>query len=126
MSRGGGEVAVVHDHESANRAKALLVDPASLKVVWASWAGARRGSHLSSTVPMAEEMGVAEAVRAVADTGIIACRSTELISTRRGSMTLVLSFHRLPGGTVLVLMENIWQHAGRSGAPGDGTPPHTA
>lgn len=118
-------MAAVHDRDSASRAKALLVDSASLTVVWASWAGVEPGSHVSSVVPMAEEMGAADAVRAVALTGIATSRSADLIPTRRGSMALVVSFHRRPDGAVLVLMENAWQHAGRSGSPG-GTPPRSA
>ena len=124
-SQGATRVAAVYDRESANRAKALLVDPASLEVVWASWAGVEPGSHVSSTLPMAEEMGVVEAVQSVAATGIATSRSADMIPTRRGSMALVVSFHRLPDGAVLVLMENAWQHAGRSRTPG-GTPPHIA
>ncbi|HAL29375.1 MAG TPA: hypothetical protein DCP20_01475 [Coriobacteriia bacterium] len=123
--QGATRVAAVYDRESANRAKALLVDPASQTVVWASWTDVEPGSHVASAVPMAEEMGVAEAVQAVAVTGIATSRSADLIPTRRGSMALVVSFHRLPDGAVLVLMENAWQHAGRSRPPG-GTPPHIA
>jgi len=101
------------------KAKAVLIDPASLTVVWMNESAAQGlgdpHGHatgdvpLESVVPMAESLGVPEAVRAVADTGVARHLQTKLVSTTRGSVTIVMSMYRLPDGPVLLVIENAWQ-----------------
>lgn len=101
------------------KAKAVLIDPASLTVVWMNESAAQGldDPHndatgdvpLESVVPMAESLGVPEAVRAVADTGVARHLQTKLVSTTKGSVTIVISMYRLPEGPVLLVMENAWQ-----------------
>ena len=107
------------DQAISVKAKAVLIDPASMTVAWMNESAAQglADPHgdaagdvpLESVVPMAESLGVPEAVRAVADTGVARHLQTKLVSTTKGSMAIVISIYRLPEGTVLLVMENAWQ-----------------
>jgi hypothetical protein len=111
------------------RAKAVLVDPASMTVVWMNEsasqsapeaAGAAPRTLIEQVVPMAAAMGVPEALRDVARGGIARHLRADVVSTAKGSMGLVTSVYRLPDGMLLVLTENAWQ-TGRE-APVAGAP----
>lgn len=117
------------DLESPARVKAALVDPDSMLVVWMNEAAAHSvAGHLNDSasgvaidqlVPMAEELGMPAALRAAADSGASRHLQTDLVSTVRGSVAILISIYRLPHGELLVLMENAWQP--RHVPPGDGT-----
>lgn len=118
------------DQETPVRAKAALVDPKSMTVLWTSETGSQAlsdtnggpasGVPLDEAVPMADAMGVPEALREVADTGMTRHLRADLVSTARGAMALVTSIHRLPDGRLLVMTEQTW-HAGQG--KGDPTGP---
>jgi len=111
----------VNSDETPVKAKAMLLDPATLEVVWmneatasglAEKAGGTDGeATIEALVPMAESLGVREALRSVADTGVARHLQTKLVSTAQGSMAVVISMYRLPHGPVLLVMENAWQPA---------------
>ena len=111
------------------KAKAVVVDPQSMAVVWANEAASEGdsgeagrpplGTSIDRVVPMAEALGVPEALRSVADTGRARHLRADVVSMARGSVAMVASIYRLPDGMLLVLMENAWQvgkrQSGRSG-----------
>ncbi|MBF4509697.1 MAG: hypothetical protein ISP10_04340 [Aeromicrobium sp.] len=107
------------------RVKALLVDPVEMRVVWMNDAAtqALRARGIAPAVPLPVEtaMSVTEApevhavLERVAATGASLDVRVDVVSTRRGSMEVVVSADRLPDGTVLVLVENAWRF-GRRGA----------
>lgn len=73
---------------------------------------------IEQVVPMAAELGVAEALRDVAATGLPRRLQVDLVSTVKGSVAIVTSIYRLPSGELLVLIENAWQAEHRErGAP---------
>jgi hypothetical protein len=107
-------------------AKALLVEPAALTVVWSSdpadpsaeaagsdAGGAAAGSSVGEALPMAEALGLEEALREVRRTGVARHLRAEVVHTARGSVALAASVHRLPDGHLLVLLEHAWQARGR-------------
>ncbi|MBN1192746.1 MAG: hypothetical protein JXA36_03505 [Coriobacteriia bacterium] len=111
------------------RVKVVLIDPASMTVLWMNEAAAESvtgsiddsaGLPVERVVPMAEALGVGEALNEVASTGVARHLQADLVSTGKGSMALVVSVYRLPGGELLVVAENTWQ-AKRSKAD-DGLP----
>ena len=107
------------EQDRAVDAKAALIDPASMTVVWANEAASRdlpEGTDVSSAwltaeqaLPMTGATGVPEAVREVAETGVPRHLRTGLVSTPKGGLAIVTSVYRLPDGRVLVLTENAWQ-----------------
>jgi hypothetical protein len=113
------------EHPAPVKTRAALVDPASMRVVWANEAaseglpdraggsGPDSGPALEEIVPMAQALGAAEAMQAVADTGVAQHLQTDLVSTSRGSVAMVTSIYRLPGGMLLVLTENTWHPSHR-------------
>lgn len=104
------------------RAKAALVDPATLSVLWSNEV-AEQGAlacTLEQTIPLAESMGVPAAVALAAQTGVPQHLRTSLVSTGRGDMEIATSVYRLPDNTVLVLSENAWQP--REGRRASGPP----
>jgi len=104
------------DENAPIRTRALVVDPASMIVLWANEAAhgaAAAGAPVDTAVPMAAELGVTDAITRVAATGEPHYARADLIPTRRGSMVRAISLDRLPNGQVLVLMEDAWQHAGK-------------
>ena len=103
------------------RTKAVLVDPESMTTIWLNESadadsstspGEIVGSPLEQAMPMAATLGVLKAVREVADTGEPQHLSTDLVSTRRGSVAIATSVYLLPDRNVLVLTEQTW-HAER-------------
>jgi hypothetical protein len=111
--------------------KAVLVDPRTMTILWMNESashvvsGRDPGSAdvtIGQVLPMAEAMGVPEALREVADTGVARHLRTALVSTVKGSVAIVVSIYRVPDGALLVLAENAWRPA--HGATGDGTSPH--
>jgi hypothetical protein len=108
------------DENAPIRTRALVVDPVSMIVLWANEAahgaaaaGAHAGAPVDTAVPMAAELGVTDAITRVAATGEPHYARADLIPTRRGSMVRAISLDRLPNGQVLVLMEDVWHHAGK-------------
>lgn len=95
------------------RARAYIVEPGSATILWASEKGVRGPLPLAEVLPLAERMGVIEAVRSVAKKGEPWYGQESLVSTRRGNMMLAVAVYRLPDASVLVLAEETWQHRGR-------------
>ena len=89
------------------RVKAAVVDPATMALLWSN-EEAQAGT-IDAVVPMAESMGVPDAMREVARTGVPANLQANVISTGRGAMAVVVTIHRLPDGLLLVLAEDAWQ-----------------
>lgn len=102
----------------------VLIDPKDGAVLWANEAVyasiAERGGAtdqvtiLEEAIPTATLVGLAELVAEVALSGVPAHRTTSIVSTARGSATLVVSVYRLPSGQVLVVGENSWSAEHRS------------
>lgn len=105
------------------KAKAFLVDPATMKVVWMNESAAQDVScedmSVEKAIPLAEMTGVPGALREVASSGVPRHLRADVISTVRGSMAVVTSVYRLPDGKVLVLSEQAW-HSERRGSGGRG------
>lgn len=108
-------------------AKVLLIDPGTLSVVWMNESAAAgvpdavgnvgSGATVEQVAPIAREMGVADAVRDLARTGVARHLRTSLVSTTRGRMVIVASIYRMPDGQVLLVMEQSWEaRGGRSPA----------
>lgn len=102
------------------RAKAVLVDADGSTVRWMNESAAAdlpdgvgdgAGLPVSEAMPAAEMLGVLDALRVVADTGVPQHLQTDLVSTSKGSMRIATSVHRLPDGDLLVLTENTWRPA---------------
>ena len=98
------------------KTKAVLVDPGSMTVVWMNEPAAQGlpdpsavGMPVDEAIPMVEALGVPEALRTVASTGVAQQLSADIVSTVRGSVAMVLSIYRLPTGQLLILLENAWQ-----------------
>lgn len=100
------------------KAKAVLIDPRSMTVVWMNESAAQGlsdvgisvpGVTIEQALPMGETLGIPEALKSVAETGVARHLRTNLVSTSQGSMAIATSLYRLPDGTVLVLTENAWQ-----------------
>lgn len=96
------------------KTKVFLVDAASATVVWMNesaeqGAGAPAPLALEAAVPMAGMLGVAEAVARVDETGEPRHLQADIITTGRGAMATVISAYRVPGGRVLVVVENTFQ-----------------
>ena len=104
------------------RARAILVDPASMAVIWmndaaaaGAWAGSASGTaSLAHLVPTAGEPDITTMVAEVAGSGAPRHLRTDLVSTGKGAMALVTSVYRLPDGMVLVISEHAWQAEQRS------------
>lgn len=103
-------------------AKAALIDPGSMTVLWMNESasqifsdrdsGALPGVPIEQVIPMAKTLGVPEALRAVANTGVAQHLQVNVVSTSKGSMAIVASIYRLPDGKLLMLMDHDW-HARR-------------
>lgn len=113
------------------KAKAVLIDPQSMTVVWMNESAAQDlsdgglsvpGVTIEEALPLGETLGVPAALQSVAETGVVRHLRTNLVSTSKGSMTIATSVYRLPDGMVLVLTENAWQPL-RSKAGADGARP---
>jgi hypothetical protein len=106
--------------------KAVLIDPASMTAVWMNEAAAQDladadresvpGLPIDQAVPLAQILGVPEALRAAADTGAAQSLQASLVSTAQGSVAIVASVYCLPDGNLLLLMEHAWRakHANKS------------
>lgn len=104
-------------------ARALLVDPVSLVVVWMNEAAAAAlpdptqapaaGVSISSVVPAAERLRIADVVREVALSGEPRHVETDLVASAKGSLTIAISVYRIPSGQVLVIMDNAFSVSGR-------------
>jgi hypothetical protein len=107
-------------HDAPVRAKAVLVDPATMTVLWANEAAEHDvpDRPLEQAIPLAESMGVPESIKSVAETGVPRHLRTNLVSTGRGDMAIATSVYRVPDGTVLVLSEHTWQPAKGRGDSG--------
>ncbi|MGB4592910.1 MAG: hypothetical protein WBI63_03935 [Coriobacteriia bacterium] len=106
---------------TAAKAKAYLVDPASMLVLWMNEsasdglpdAGASEVA-LDEAFPIGATLGLSEAVAFVAGTGTARHLQTDLVSTSLGTMRIVVSVYRVPDGSILVLSENAWEPAHKS------------
>lgn len=121
----------VHDtdeQEPRVNVKAVLVDPGSMTVEWMNEAASQDFSHLpegsaiglpvDEALHMTGAIGVPEAVRAVATTGMPRHLRTDLVSTGKGSLAIGTSIYLLPDGKLLVLTENVWQAGHRAAGEG--------
>ncbi len=109
------------DREAAVHAQAVLIDPGTLAVEWMNEAAAEAaagraeaagpGLSVDRVLPMAGSMGVTEALREVAETGVARHLRAEVVGMARRSVALVVSIYRLPGGELLLIAE----HAVRAG-----------
>ncbi|MHB1017817.1 MAG: PAS domain-containing protein [Coriobacteriia bacterium] len=117
----------IEGRDAPVKTKAIMVDPETMVILWANEAAAESpsvesagvvGSAVERVVPLAGQLGVVAAIGRVAATGEPYHVHADLIPTRRGSMVLAVSMYRLPEGTVLVLAQNEWEHAGRA-EPGE-------
>lgn len=105
-----------HDRGVPVKARAALVDPENMAVTWMNEA-ARDSSPWSDTdeptidrvVPMAQSMGVVDAMHEVARTGEPVHLHLDIVSMSRGSVALAVSVYRLPSGELLVLAEHAWR-----------------
>lgn len=104
-------------------ARVFILDPSTLTVTWMNEAArdampgagpSQVGSPVASVVPLADVLGLVEAVESVARDGIARHLSADLVSTAKGSVALVASVYRLPAGSVLLVTENAWQPGVRS------------
>lgn len=112
------------------RAKAALIDPASMRVVWVNESAAEAledrasgpvtGMDIDQLIPMAESLGVPEALRVASATGTPQHLRADVISMTRGNLSIVASVYRLPDGMLLLLSEHAW-HMERP-AEGTGAP----
>ena len=112
------------------KAKAVLIDPGSTTVLWMNEAALQdfagtdgdsvSGVPIDQAVPLAETLGVPEALSTVARTGVAQHMRTDLVSTSKGSMAIATSVYRLPDGKLLLLMEHAW-HVGHE-KPGGSAP----
>ncbi len=100
------------EQDTPVKAKAVLIDPRSMTVVWMNESAAQglsdegfevSGVTVEQALPMGETLGIPEALGTVAETGIARHLRTNLVSTSQGSMAIATSLHRLPDGMVLVL-----------------------
>ena len=107
------------DSSGPVNAKAILLDPESMTVLWMNEAAAEeagiaegatgQGLPLTDAMPMADTLGVLGAIPAVASSGTPTHCRTNLVSTHQGSMAIATSIYRLPDGAVLILTEHAWQ-----------------
>ena len=117
------------DEHSPVKAQAILIDPRSMTVLWANEAASESlpergrdslpGASVEQVFPMAEELGVPEALRAVAETGAVQHLRADVVAMSRRSVSLVVSVYRLPDGTLLLLAEHALR--GREAAGGSAT-----
>lgn len=120
------------DTQAPVRTKALVVDPVTMAVLWmneATVAGIpagvgdpEAGYTLEQALPVSGAIGLAREVAATAVDGEPRTLGADMVSTSRGSVSLVVSVDRIPGGAVLVLCENTWQFAQNKGASLSGRP----
>ncbi len=93
----------------------LLIDPASLTVLWANDNVEKRiaeragdtavGKQLSAVIPFSDELGVPDRVREVAETGETSELHTAGFSVEGERTSTAASIYRLPSGEVLVASE---------------------
>lgn len=93
-------------------ASAAIVEPDTLALVWSSEplpedAGAQ--PTLGDAMPLAEQIGAAAAIADALADGEPRHLATDVVSTNRGSMALVVSVYPLPDGRALLLSENTWR-----------------
>jgi hypothetical protein len=116
---------VAEEHKDMSvRAKAALLDSATATVSWADDPAIQPGTPLAEYLPLADSLGVFEALRRVAEKGEPEHLHTSMVSTLRGSVSLVVSLHRLPDGQVLMLSEHGWQAECREPGAPKGRPRH--
>lgn len=114
------------DQQVAVRTKAVLVDPLTLGVLWAndvaqgdaaSAAASDEPPSLEDAIPLAQTVGVREAIGEALSSGVPQHLHADLVSTSKGAMALAISVYRLPGGLALVLAENTWRTEPRTSRP---------
>lgn len=105
-------------------AKAILIDPATMGVLWMNESAASAlpdpapplaEVSIAQVIPAAEAMGLPDAIRRVAEDGVARHVKTSLVSTPKGRMEVVTSIYLLPLGAVLVLADNAWEPAHKTG-----------
>jgi hypothetical protein len=107
------------DENKPVRTKAVLIDPASMKVIWmnemasqdlpSEFVGSYQGVDVEKAVPMAKALDLLKALSIASDSGESQHLRADLISSNRGKMSTVASVYRLPDGNLLLLTEIGWQ-----------------
>ncbi|MBN2248560.1 MAG: PAS domain-containing protein [Coriobacteriia bacterium] len=119
------------ERDTPVRAKAFVIDPGAMTVLWVNEAAAEAasvgtrvivGEAVERAVPLAEQLAIVPAIERVAATGEPYHVHADVIPTRRGSMVLAVSVYRLPEGDVLILVENVWDPAVRKDPNSPGRP----
>ncbi|MGA1822038.1 MAG: hypothetical protein ACMUIG_05890 [Thermoplasmatota archaeon] len=105
------------------KAKAVLIDPGSMNVIWMNEAASRdlpvhatSGSEdigIECVLNLAKVMDLEEILKEVSRTGETRHLRTDLISSSRGKMSVVSSVYPLPDGNLLILSEIGWKAKGR-------------
>jgi hypothetical protein len=73
---------------------------------------------LEDAIPLAQTIGVREAIGEALSSGAPQHLHADLVSTSKGAMALAVSVYLLPGGLALVLAENTWRTEPRVSRPG--------
>jgi hypothetical protein len=116
--------------ETPVKAQAVLIDSASMTVIWANEAASQAltgssdvsvsGITFEQLAALAGVSGVEEAARSVAETGVSRHLRADLVSMAAGRVAVVTSIYRVADGAVLMLTEHAW-HVGRAKADGTGS-----
>lgn len=112
------------EQSSPVQAKVLMVDGRTMSVVWMNESAARDANvrayeessalPLAEAMPIAEKLGVPDALRRAMETGEAQHLSANLISSAVGSVAIVTSVYRLPEGALLIVSENAFQAGHKS------------
>lgn len=98
--------------------KAAIVDPAGMTVPWMNEAAAESlldhetgfvaGMSADALVPMTATEQLPAALQRAAESREPQHLRVDLVSTGRGSVTISTSVYPIPGGDLLVLVDNAW------------------
>lgn len=117
-------------HSVPVKAKAILVDPDTMTAIWLNEAAAHDageerdwvGTPITEAVPLAEILGLGDALRAAADTGESQHVRRSLVATARGGLAVVASVYRLPTRQLLVLIDEDYELAAKRGGDDASSP----
>lgn len=99
------------------RTKAVLVDPVSMRISWMNESASvgfpdellsDEAIPVDQIVPRLGDTPVSDFLQAVADSGTPTHLRGDVVTTGRGSLSMVTSVYPMPDGHLLVLTENTW------------------
>lgn len=100
------------------RVKAAIVDPNGMRVLWMNEAageslldretGFIAGMPAEAVMPMTGTEQLPVVLKRAAESGEPQHLQVDLVSTGRGSVTISTSVYPIPGGSLLVLVDNAW------------------